>query len=155
MARVTTPERFWSLVRQSVLNDACWEWLGRKDEKGYGRIGFGGKPNRRAHRVAWETQRGSIPEGQCVLHRCDNPGCVRPSHLFLGTQAENIADRHKKGRDNAAKAGSKHFKAKLTDAQVREMRALHGRGWTQQRLADRFGVSRGNVSKIVNRRSYV
>jgi len=79
---------------------------------------------------------------------------VNPAHLFLGTQRENIEDRHRKGRDNAAKPGSAHFRAKLTDEQVIGVRACYAEGWTQQEIAQRFGVSRGNVSKIVNGKSY-
>ena len=93
------PERFWKRVKKTK---DCWEWQGMKKKDGlpYGlvKIFF-----RRfyAHRVAWELTNGPIPKGLNVLHRCDNPVCVRPSHLFLGTQADNIADMVSKGRNRS------------------------------------------------------
>lgn len=78
--------------------ESCWEWLGSKDAKGYGTTGgIRGLPGK-AHRAVYQVFEGEIPEGMCVLHRCDNPGCVNPNHLWLGTQLENIADRDRKGR---------------------------------------------------------
>ena len=124
----------------------CIEWSGRRNEKGYGYTGNG----RRAHRVAWEVVNGAIPDGLCVLHRCDNPPCVRVEHLFLGTQRENIADRQAKGR-----TVNPPSRRKLTDEQVRQIRAEYDGGLvTQQALAERWDVSRGNLSRILNRRSY-
>lgn len=127
------------------MKGSCVEWGGRRNETGYGIDG-----NRRAHRVAWEREHGPIPQGLCVLHRCDNRACVNPEHLFLGTQLDNIADREAKGRGVPPPS-----RKKLTDADVAEMRRLYRRydrsgGWTQARLAERFGVSRGHVSRLVN-----
>ncbi len=88
--------RFWDKV---VKSDECWEWQGAHDPRGYGFIGApGGGKNLLAHRVSWELHNGAIPQGRYVLHRCDNPRCVRPDHLFLGTHADNMADRQAKGR---------------------------------------------------------
>jgi hypothetical protein len=89
-----------------------------------------------------------------VCHRCDNPPCVNPAHLFLGTAADNNRDRHAKGRSKNLDRGARHPKAKLTELQVAELRRLRLRGWIQADLAVRFGISRGNISKIVNGRSY-
>lgn len=127
-----------------AMESSCVVWTGRRDEKGYGRAG-----RRKAHRVAWETANGPIPTGLCVLHRCDNPPCCNPAHLFLGTQLDNVRDREAKGRGVAPPS-----RAKLTDAQVREMRRLYALGETQIKLAKKYPVSRGNLSKIVNGRLY-
>lgn len=147
MPRLTTREGFWMLTGEAV--DGCILWMGRRDERGYGRIGWNAKQNQRAHRVAWELERGPIPGGMCVLHHCDTPACVNPDHLFIGTQAENIADRHAKGRTVDPPS-----RRKLSDEQVKAMREAYANGLTQGAIANHFGVSRGNVSKIVNRRSY-
>lgn len=88
-------ERFWSYVQRG---DECWTWIGARDANGYGRLSLPGRGTIGAHRVSWELHRGEIPDGLCVLHRCDNPPCVWPEHLFLGTHADNVADRIAKGR---------------------------------------------------------
>ena len=77
----------------------CWFWQKHKDRDGYGRIKFRGEMSL-AHRVSYLIHRGPIPTGKCVLHKCDTPDCVNPNHLFIGTQADNMADMHNKGRGN-------------------------------------------------------
>lgn len=128
----------------------CLEWNGFRHPKPYNY----GKTSRNvaghvytalAHRVAFAIANGPIPHGKCVLHRCDNPSCVRVSHLFLGTAKDNMRDMREKGRGPDLRG--ENGPAKLTYAQVRAIRAR--RGCTQQELADEFGVERSNVSCIL------
>lgn len=104
-----------------------------------------------AHRVAWELSFGPVPAGLFVCHHCDNPRCVRPDHLFVGTHDANMRDRDRKGR---LSHGERHVMARLTTAQVAEIRRRWRQGGvTQQRLADEFGVVQTGVSRIVLDRS--
>lgn len=88
-------DRIWKFVQKT---DGCWEWNGRRNDRGYGLFAVTHAAARRAHRVIWELVNGPIPSGMVVCHRCDNPPCVRPDHLFLGTQADNMRDMQAKGR---------------------------------------------------------
>ena len=121
----------------------CWTWTAGKGIGGYGRVRVGLK-TRYAHRVSFEIHRGTIPRGMFVCHSCDNPACLNPDHLFLGTPAENMADRDRKGRQ-ARQRGAQNAMAKLTDAAVLEIKAAVG---PQREIADRYGVSRGHISFI-------
>lgn len=93
-------ERFWQKVKKS---DSCWEWQGANVPKGYGIIGKDGR-NQYAHRVSWELHTGVIPKGLLVCHHCDNPKCVRPDHLFVGTHQDNLRDMSRKGRGRQQKS---------------------------------------------------
>jgi hypothetical protein len=125
----------------------CWIWTGARSEQAYGYLTIDGKEVK-AHRYSYELHKGPIPDGLDVLHSCDNPPCVNPDHLFLGTGLENLADASAKGR---MARGERHYLAKLTEAQVRQVRELYAAGVTQKDLAVRFGTSRGNVGYIVRR----
>ena len=110
--------KFWSRVNKT---ETCWNWTGPRDKKGYG-LGIYNKGRQpRIHRQSYELNIGPIPQGLHVLHKCDNPSCVRPDHLFLGTNFDNIQDRNKKGRMNHAK-GEQVSHCKLTPQQVLEIR---------------------------------
>lgn len=97
--RRSAAELLWRQVERGDEGE-CWEWQGSTNEHGYGRVKVGGRPGpvQLAHRVAWELINGAIPDGLCILHACDNPPCCNPSHLFLGTKADNTADMIAKGR---------------------------------------------------------
>jgi hypothetical protein len=108
-------DRFWAKVQKGGIDD-CWLWTASKDKAGYGQIGRGSKlvpGSRRPHkasRVAWELTFGPVPDGVMVCHRCDIPSCVNPAHLFLGTQADNLADMTRKGRRIAQNSLKTHCK---------------------------------------------
>ena len=97
----TTEERFWPKVEKS---DGCWLWRANTNPHGYGQFYLAGK-QRLAHRLSWEFANGPIANGLFVCHRCDNPACVRPDHLFLGTNADNMRDAYRKGRLTLPKGG--------------------------------------------------
>ena len=140
-------DRFWNKVEKT---DECWNWTSAKHPKGYGLFSINNR-NQRAHRVSYELCKGKIPEGMQVLHECDNPSCVRPDHLFLGTNADNMADKVAKGRQAhfCPGRGEGHPTSKLTEDQVRAIRASPG---PQSRIAIEFGISCGYVSDIRKRK---
>jgi hypothetical protein len=109
-------DRFWNKVDQS---GDCWEWMASKNHGGYGFFHYQGVC-RLAHRVSHILHGGDIPNGMSVCHRCDNPGCVNPNHLFIGTHLDNMRDMYSKGRRVAA-VGQQNGKTKLTDHQVIEI----------------------------------
>ena len=119
----------------------CWEWTASQNPDGYGQFKLNGR-REKAHRVAHVLYIGEIPKGMCVLHRCDNPSCVNPEHLFLGTHADNVKDKVAKGR--AAK-GEKNGRAKLTKEAVLHIRK---RTMLQREYARLYGVDQTTVSKI-------
>jgi hypothetical protein len=141
-------ERFWRKVNKRG-HDECWEWIGNKAPNGYGRIQEGGKGSSHlgAHRVSYKLHFGIIPDGLFVMHSCDNPGCVNPSHLSLGTPKENTADMIAKGRKRVvAPAGERHAKAKLTVADVRFIRS--NPHFSHAALARHFGVGTTTVRNV-------
>ncbi len=130
---------------QSGGEDSCWPWQATRSARGYGRVCVGLGRMDWAHRVSWEQANGPIPAGGHVLHRCDNPSCVNPAHLFLGDQATNMADMTLKGRTKS------HLSAK----DVELIRLLCGRiGCTQAEVARRYGVARSTVSAITRRETW-
>ena len=142
----TPYDRFWDKVRKG---DGCWEWIGAKNAQGYGYIAVGGQ-TLRAHRVSWELHFGPIPEGIGVCHHCDNRGCARPDHLFLGTQEENMSDMDAKGR-RVPVPGSANNLSRLSEIDVRIIRLMRG---PQQRIAALFGIDHSTVSRIRSRKTW-
>lgn len=143
---------FWARV---TMGDGCWEIGGYKDKGGYGQVKVQ-KPRRRcvrAHRYAWELTHGPIPEGLFVCHHCDNPACVRPDHLFLGTAADNRRDCDTKGRHGRhgrppVTRGEAHPGAKLKDAEAQAIRERRLRGEPLKDIAKDYGISISLVSLI-------
>lgn len=146
-------ERFWEKVDKS---DDCWVWTanctkGRNGEKRYGLISAGrrGEGMLYAHRVSWELHFGQIPESLRVLHRCDNPQCVRPDHLFVGTQADNMADMVEKGRrERFGPAPGVGAKSKLTRRQLVGLRR-DAETHNHKEVATKYGVCKSTVRNIV------
>lgn len=142
--------RFWARIRKTR---GCWIWTGAKITAGYGTLNVNGK-TAYAHRLSWSIHHGRIPGKLFVLHRCDNPACVRPSHLFLGTAKDNAVDMVKKGRNKHGNTeGELNGCAKLTAAEVNDIRAAYG-PVTLQYLADKYGVTKSAVWDIVKYRSW-
>ena len=142
---------FWSHVDLRG-DDECWLWTGYHKAGRYGHFGSGSVGTRvLAHRYAFELVRGPIPEGLCVLHDCDTPTCVNPAHLHLGTVADNNAERNDRRREAR---GEKHGLARLTDASVRSIRTMLGRGRSQTDIATEFGVARKTIYQIARGRTW-
>jgi len=137
---------FWSKVDVRGTDD-CWNWISRSNNgRGYGLMRFRGR-HWAAHRIAWTLSRSEIPQGLCVCHRCDNRACCNPTHLFLGTNAENMADRDAKKRQPR---GAHHGTAKLSDREVLDIRANFALcRVTQVALAARFGVTPRYISMLL------
>ena len=143
--------RFWAKVCRTDDLFSCWEWTASTFKNGYGHFVINDR-HWYAHRVAWEFENGPIPDGLFVLHHCDNKRCVRPAHLFLGTLADNNADMRAKGRD-ARGSDSPH--AKVTEAQVREIRRRYAAGGiSMKRLGREFDLSAQQVCDIVHRKRW-
>lgn len=140
-ASLPVEPRFWERVAKS---SGCWVWTSTLDTGGYGQLSVNGTLTL-VHRISWEMHYGPIPEGVLVLHKCDNPPCVRPDHLFLGDDYANIQDRNSKGRQTR---GENHPHAKLTDADVIRMRKLQLKGYSMVKLSTIFKMSYGQVYMI-------
>lgn len=149
-------KRFWAKVHKTPH---CWEWVGGLTSQGYGMCpwrGVPGKPRQTAHRFSWELHNGPIPQGLCVLHRCDNPACVRPDHLFVGTMADNNADMHAKGR--AVKGGTysragyqrgeRNRASRLTATKALALRRDRARGMFFRELATKYGISTSQAWRV-------
>lgn len=148
---VTKRSRFEKKVERT---EGCWEWRGYR-AGGYGVLRSGSRPGRLelAHRLAWEFANGSIPEGLVVCHRCDNPGCVRPDHLFVGSLADNVHDMDAKARRGRYRGGE-HHNAHFTDDDIRSIRSRVAAGETAVAIGREYGVSKVAIGHIVHRRNW-
>lgn len=148
--------RFWNKVQKRSEKE-CWEWTAKKFPDGYGKFWFNEK-SMRAHRISWMIHFGEIPNGLLVCHSCDNPACVNPNHLWLGTNQENLIDAVKKGRCKGGfvgKFGENHPNTTLNQQQVDEIRILYqDKHLPQSRLSKMFFVSQGTISHIINRKTW-
>lgn len=150
---IPLPKRFAAYVGEPDTN-GCTVWTGTKHTAGYGVIGTGGRSGKTvlAHRLSYEITYGPIPPGLHVCHHCDNPPCVNPKHLFLGTDADNSDDKCNKGR---MPIGESRSYAKLTDESVRQIRARYAAGGISQRALGReYGISSGIVSEVISRKRW-
>lgn len=134
--------RIWA--RRSLTPGGCWEWSGAHNSEGYGQLKVrqddGSVHVVKLHRLIYEVFIGPIPEGQLVCHRCDNPGCFNPDHLFTGTPRDNILDMIRKGRRGIAH--------RLTPARVWQIRSLLASGWSYRKVAAHMGISSTHVGSI-------
>ena len=138
-------ERLMSKV--TISENGCWEYGGVTTKWGYGAICSDGKTFS-AHRFMFENKFSAIPEGLWVLHKCDNPGCVNPEHLFLGTTQQNTKDRNAKNRQAR---GVSHGRAKMSEEDVLSMRSQHKNGVPVKELAVKYSISLGNAYAIISR----
>lgn len=171
--------KFWKRV--SKLQSGCWEWVGGKNQDGYGKFWVVSRSHG-AHRVSWVIHNGQIPKGIQVLHKCDNPPCVNPSHLFSGSNLDNVSDRVAKGRSNATRGENHHFrlhpekiirgdehfsrrhpeliphgiehhKATLNPEKILKIRKIYSEGsHSYKSIGAMFGVHKETVGDIIRRR---
>lgn len=135
--------------KYKIIANGCWEWMGGRDKDGYANLGDKG---RKAHRYSFQRFNGKIPEKMCVCHSCDNPWCVNPRHLFLGTQAQNIKDKVDKKRQ--AKGG-KNGRSKLTESLVINIRIEYlERKVSTYDLSKKYGISQPVVWNVIKRKTW-
>lgn len=150
--RNPSPEqRFWAQITKRGP-DECWVWTGHTCKGGYGHLGIG-KKQVLTHRFSWVLHNGSIPAGDNVLHRCDNPPCCNPNHLWLGSSLDNNQDRAAKGR-NREQGGERNSHSVLNQHDVKLIRELREAGALQREIAARFGVHRVTISDILSGRTW-
>jgi hypothetical protein len=144
-------DRFWSKVSKNG-NGECWEWTACKYQDGYGQFRVG-ESIKMSHRLSYQHHFGDIPNGMFVCHKCDNPKCVNPEHLFLGTHKENMTDMASKKRARGAR-GQSHHLSKMTPEKVKSLRTERANGASLNCLAKKYGISAPSVYNIVIRKNW-
>lgn len=153
--RMRVEERFWPKVMKPMDWSACWTWQGATKRRGYGQFKVFSYTTASAHRLSYALYYGVNPGELHVCHRCDNPACVNPAHLFLGTNADNVADKVAKGRAvGRDQRGERNSAAKLSARAVHEIKALIAAGHKNTRIAARYGVTHQLISRIRRGRSW-
>lgn len=148
----STPSSFWKKAKRAT--NGCLEWTKCLHKDGYGQLGYHNQ-YWLAHRLAWTLRYGEIPQGMCVCHKCDNPLCIDPDHLFLGTQQENMADMKHKGRRKNVNTGTENGRAIINQEIANEIRAKYDLGSIKQvDLAKRYGVSQPLISMIIRNKHW-
>lgn len=148
-----TEEEFWSRIHPD-LNSGCWLWAGGTHPGGYGTVKLGGRWWK-AHRLAWSLLGGSLPAGLHACHKCDTPACVNPAHIFLGTDADNAADKTRKGRGGyGVTRGEKNPRTQATDEKVVTIRALSDSGMSAPRIAAQLSLPVYVVRTIARRQGW-
>lgn len=151
MTRKSVQERFWSKVNRDN-DDGCWEWVGGKVRGGYGWFKSDDK-HYQAHRFVWMITYGEIPNGMLICHTCDNPSCVNPKHLWLGTDKTNAEDRVRKKRQS--RGTTNHPKIRVSPEQVKEMRKVYSLGnISMRKLASIYGICYSETNAILNHRTW-
>ncbi len=151
--------RFWGNVAITADDNKCWEWKRSTDKDGYGQFYLSdntGWHRQLSHRGAWEMTNGEIPKGLCVLHKCDNPKCCNPKHLFLGTKLDNTLDMFAKGRGFIPPAqGEDNGRSILTADKVIEIRQRFAMGGlSYKEIAKEMGVAPATIAHVVKRRTW-
>ena len=142
---VLTPHERMECLTQPEMNTGCLLWSGAIDRKGYGKFWYDGKSDK-AHRVSWSMAFGAIPNGLCVLHRCDTPACVNEGHLFLGTLGDNSKDMRTKGR---VRRGVRQF-APFSAEDANKVHDMRASGMLQREIGAALGIDRSTVSRILS-----
>ena len=160
LTTTTTPEQrqAWrdKFQQRTKREASCWLWLGSKLPTGYGLFYPAWRAQIYAHRFAWELEHDqSVPSGLHVMHSCDNPSCVNPAHLSIGTHKENMRDCVAKGRHvSRSPRGEEHYHHTLTEQDVRDIRTQHASGIPPRVLAPKYGVSRNHIDLVVRRKAW-
>jgi hypothetical protein len=144
-------EAFFKYVEPLMDDRGCWEWGGARNEHGYGQTAIKHYLQMKAHRLSWMIHHSIIADEVCVLHKCDNPPCVNPDHLFIGTKKDNMQDCSRKGRVRyILRRGESNECAKLTDKKVAEARRLYASGDSLRSVAQRYGVNSKTMSRAIH-----